>query len=247
MTKPTIPNTSDMSDTSDVASCSYSGQTVTVNTEDSYEKPEDSDYIMPSPAPLQPGQGLVIGDRDIHTKDISKLVVTPLLGACISRIRSHLEFNALKDRRYAFVIILGGTHDCEDYFKSYDQIIEDVMSMIQSALKLSNKVVLSSILPRVDNESALFKSAKINGRLSDICLFMPGVKFINNDLQFTNVDKSPRNDCFNDLDGFTLSQIGYELLVQNLGIEDLVLSNKCANVDRKEIFDPAPLPTNYNN
>ena len=219
------------------------------NDEERIEDFERAGYVMPSPAPsiqetLETGQGLVIGDsitRDMYSKDFSKLLVNHLLGARIGRIISNLKWKAFNKLSYDFVIILAGSKDCEDTLISTERFIDMFMLVLDEATKISNNVIVSSILPRTKNEQALFKSAQINARLSNLCLFRTHIKFLNNDHNFTNVDKSPRKECFSDIDGFTLSDIGYETLIKNLGIKELLLPRFC-KIDRRDIFEPAPLP-----
>ena len=97
-------------------------------------------------------------------------------------------------------------------------ILENTVQALEVAAKISDKVHLSSIIPRTDNGQAQLKAENTNRRLKDMCLRMPKVTFIDHDTNFLLSDKSPNDACLEGDDGLHLNQYGCQKLIKNLGI-----------------------------
>ena len=96
--------------------------------------------------------------------------------------------------------------------------MEDTTQVLETATKIADKVVLSSILPRTDNSTAHLKGENINPQFRNLCMRMPKVHFIDNDKNFRLADASP-NDAYVDLSGLHLSKQGTQQLIKNLEVK----------------------------
>ena len=163
---------------------------------------------------------LLIGDslvRDIHSDDQSKLMIRTLPGAKLNAVKNKLALFARDNSRFSQIVIVAGTNDCSQIQSSTDTILEDTKEVLECAVKIANSVTFSSILPRIDNGSALLKIETVNQRINEICSRIPNVKYLDNDKSFRLVDKSPNEGYFLP-DGLHLNMQGTERLITNLGI-----------------------------
>ena len=164
---------------------------------------------------------LLIGDsilRDFHSTDQKKLMIRSFSGAKLNDIKSKLDLFAHDKKKFSTISIVAGTNDCSLSHKSTEQIMEDTTQVLETATKIADKVVLSSILPRTDNSTAHLKGENINPQFRNLCIRMPKVRFIDNDKNFRLADASP-NDAYVDLSGLQLSKQGTERLIKNLEVK----------------------------
>ena len=87
-------------------------------------------------------------------------------------------------------IIVAGSKDSQQQDATTESITWAARDAVESALKMSKKVTLSSILCRTDDDSAQLKSAKVDLSLKNMCNQQDNVTFSDQDGAFRLGDES---------------------------------------------------------
>jgi ABC-type transporter Mla subunit MlaD len=163
---------------------------------------------------LKSKSSLVIGSsmiRDFESINPNTLEVKCIPGANLAEINKQITNQAQSEpNKYDTVYIVGGSIYCETD-DTTQKIADLARTTVTNALKIGDKVVLSSILPRTDNGEANLKGENVNRLLRDICNQINEVTFCNNDGSFRLADQSP-NDAYLMPHGHHLNYKGSERL-----------------------------------
>ena len=180
-------------------------------------KPESVKHPVPTP-------DLLIGSsviRNIHPVNSTELEVNCISGVKFEGVRDVLDKLSSKQKKYSTIHIVTGSTDCQQMDASTETIKESAKCAVDSALKISKKVVLSSVLPRTDNGSAQLKSENVNLSLKSLCDQHDTVSYCDNNGSFLLSDQSV-NDALLLRDGLHLNFKGTQKLISNLRINATV-------------------------
>ena len=97
-------------------------------------------------------------------------------------------------------------------------IANDVRATADSAVQISQKVIISSILPRADNSSAQLKAENVNINIKRMCDLDGKLSFCDNDCNFRLADKSI-DELVLWKDKHHLRYVGTDRLINNLKID----------------------------
>ena len=167
---------------------------------------------------------LVIGNsilRNIQTCNPSDLEVNCISGITFDEISVKLDNLVSRQKKYGTVHIVADSSDCQQQESSTESITESAKGVIESALKISDKVILSSILPRTDDSSAQLKSENTNIKLKALCSQLDRVSFCDHDGAFRQADRSV-NDALLIGDGLHPNLKGTQKIINNLKINATV-------------------------
>ena len=182
----------------------------------------------------KPKPSLVIGSsmiRDLEPINNNTLDVKSISGATLNDINKNIsEMVKTEPDKYNTTYIVARSIDCESTTTT-ENITDTAREVINIALKMSDNVVLSSILPRTDNGPAQLKGENLNLKLKTVCDQTDKVTFCDNDGSFRLANGSP-NDALLMPQGHHLNFRGSEQLIKNLNIP--------ARVRRRQPTQPNP-------
>ena len=123
-----------------------------------------------------------------------------------------LEATISKDnQKYKNIyLVTGGVCDGNDV----QNLIAQYREIINAAKNKSKELIVSSILPTLENKEVNAKVELVNKSLQDICQDT-GCEFVNNDSTFKYRDGTVNEACF-DEEGENLSEFGIKRLLKNL-------------------------------
>ena len=125
----------------------------------------------------------------------------------------------MSDSSYGCITPQIGGNDCS-ISRDIDDILSSYDELITEALRVSQKVCISSICPRTRNQTEDTKIRSVNGRLNQIAA-KRGLDFIDNDgnFRFQNgtVDMTTLQS-----DGVHLTSTGVNRLISNMGLAEKV-------------------------
>ena len=180
-----------------------------------------SEQVTPSAPPSQvtptapPPPSLLLGTsllRNVDPKKLKNWEVKAVGGATIEGI--HKELNALPESKdYNEIIVVCGSIDLDN--KSVPEIIAEYQALTVSASLRTDKVMISSILPR--NDKKLKEKTKgVNEGLKSMC-DNDGYHFIDNDPSFHLMNGEINDACLTN-DGLHLSKRGLDSLLHTCGV-----------------------------
>jgi regulator of replication initiation timing len=186
----------------------------------------------------KPKPSLIIGSsmiRDLEPINPNTLDVKSISGANLTEINKQIESLAKSEPiKYDAVYIVGGSIDCES--EATTQTIADVArTTVSNAMKLGERVVLSSILPRTDNGGANMKGENVNPLLKDLSNQINNVTFCDNDGSFRLADGSP-NDAYLMPHGHHLNYKGSERLAKNLNVPAKIVTKRVNYQHRNQYY-----------
>ena len=136
---------------------------------------------------------LLIGSsviRNIQSVSPPDLEINSISGLQFSQVKEKLDDLQNNGKKYGSIIIVAGSKDSQQQDATTESIIQAARDAVESALKMSNKVTLSSILPRTDDDSAPLKSEYVNLSLKNMCNQYYNVTFSDQDGAFCLGDES---------------------------------------------------------
>jgi ribA/ribD-fused uncharacterized protein len=168
--------------------------------------------LIPTAPPMP---NLLIGTSLLRNVDSSKLNNWDVIakgGASVDGL--HKEINNLaEDKHYNEIIIVGGSIDLES--KEVSDIVSDFQALTVSAAHKSEKIKISSVLPRTD-KLMKEKTKKLNEDLRSMCS-QDGFTFIDNDPMFHLLNGNV-NEAFLVEDGLHLSKHGVNSLLHTCDV-----------------------------
>ena len=182
---------------------------------------------------------LIVGDsmiRDV-TSNCEHLTCESMSGARLCDIKKHLKTINPRKQRLEKILIVCGTNDCATR-KTSENIVQEFEQVIRTAKERANEVVVSSILPRLDDKIEPNRIDTINQLLMTHCNSLE-VNFINNDTNFKFQNGSVDEVLLLSGDRLHLSRQGITRLLQNLALTDLT------KVTLKNGDAPKPHPPPY--
>ena len=120
-------------------------------------------------------------------------------------------------KKYDIVYVVAGSNDCTKQQNTSETIAQSARAVADAALQLSQRVVLSSILPRTDDHTAQLKAENTNINLKRMCDQDTKLTFCDNDRNFRLADKSI-DELVLWKDKHHLRYVGSERLIKNLNI-----------------------------
>ena len=100
--------------------------------------------------------------RNIKAKDENKLDIRRMSGAKLADIRDTLSSLQQEEKSYKTVVIVAGSIDCENSSAECTSIMSEMETCIKEALNISQRVTISSILPRTDKGPPNLKGENLN-------------------------------------------------------------------------------------
>ena len=175
----------------------------------------------PPPVPSQatpsapPMPRLLIGTSLLRNVDPKKLENWEVIAKGGAKIDDLLkELNGLPDNKiYSDIVVVGGSIDVES--KDTKEIIADFQALKVIASEKSEKLIISSILPRSD-KIMVTKTKELNEELRKLCLNEEMI-FVDNDPTFHLMNGNVNNACLVN-DGLHLSKYGIDSLLVNCGV-----------------------------
>ncbi len=162
----------------------------------------------------------ILGDsllRDMKSKS-KEYVLSHMNGIQIADVKIKLAGDSEK---YDEMYIVIGTNDCATQ-TAEDKIIDDYKEMLSVASEKADKVFISSIPPRgddnEDHSSVDDKIKSVNAKVKQLA-DEAGVTFVDNDCNFRYAN-GELDDSLLLLDRLHLSQKGVTRLIKNLGLTD---------------------------
>ncbi len=172
---------------------------------------------------------LVLGDSTIRDVDESRLLDTKVIskaGASVNDINSVVD--RLPDKYPKITLVVGG-NECENSAdKTPEDITNSLGSLIRSAKTKADKIVVSSICPRLSKKETQEKIDAVNAGLNVVCSDITDVAFIDSTPTFRLGDGSI-NDGYLLPDGVHLTGNGVNKLAQKL---ELPVANSMEGVVR---------------
>ena len=167
---------------------------------------------------------LLIGSSviwNIQSVSPSDLEINSISGLQFSQVKEKLDDLQNNGKKYGSVIIVVGSKDSQQQDATTESITQAAHDAVESALKIANKVTLSSILPRTDDDSAQLKSENVNLSLKNMCNQYDHVTFSDQDGAFRLSDESV-NDALLLGDGLHPNYKGTQKLINTLKINATV-------------------------
>ena len=132
--------------------------------------------------------------RNIESKDSSKIDVSCLSGAPFESLNAELK-NIQSE--YKKIVIVTGTTDCRDANTTTAKINDTAHSLLTEAIKHTQSVIISSVLPRIDsdNPGCQLKIDTVNENIHKLCSDN-SCTFVDNDGVFKLSDSSPNDSMF---------------------------------------------------
>lgn len=189
---------------------------------------------------------LLIGDSSIRNVNQAKLKDTEVMCIPGGRISDVTDTLKSKVGPYRYVTICVGTNDCSDCIDDNDEfptLVPKFEKLISAAMCITPKpenVILSSLLPRCDDEKVISIIDDINEDLS-VLAEEKHISFINNDPDFKLLS-GKANDAMLLNDGIHLTHKGTFQLATNLHLQfvDNTEKNKGSNVNKKPLKRHSP-------
>ena len=176
--------------------------------EQSKEPPQATPTAPPLPNLLL-GTSLL---RNVNPDKLENWEVISKGGATIDDLNK--KINELpNDKTYNEVVIVAGSIDLEN--KSAEEIVGDYQALNVTLGLISQKITISSILPRSDKELKS-KTNEVNEALTKMCND-EGPTFVNNDLSF-HLLNGKINDAYLMDDGLHLTKKGLDSLLHNCNV-----------------------------
>ncbi len=166
---------------------------------------------------------LLLGDcilRDIQSKS-DNVTVEYTTGGKICDVRKRLRKVNPKRQKYKTITLICGTNDNVTK-RPIHKIMDDYKSTIQEAKLRAETVVVSSVLPRTDENADMSKIDNVNQLLVTL-VNETGCQFVNQDTNFRYRDDSV-DDTLLSPDGVHLSANGVRKVIGNLKLDDKVES-----------------------
>ena len=173
----------------------------------------------PPPTPTPEVKDIIIGDSLVQdmTPTTSNIEIVMLKGKRMSDMT--IKINEMESCNEVFII--AGSNDCSSG-NTTDNILADCTEMVKAAKHKSDKITLSSIPPRDnDNGAAIDKKIQdVNAHMEQLCLD-ENITFVDNDINFRYQNGDYDDDLLKG-DKIHLSKKGVTKLVRNLGLSDRV-------------------------
>ncbi|CAH1780386.1 unnamed protein product [Owenia fusiformis] len=158
-------------------------------------------------------KSLLIGSSIVRDVDETRLLDTEVISISGGKIADANRTIAEKSGSYKSIILQVGSNDCAKC-EDLDKIAEDYKMLVKGAKQRTNNVIISSITPRTDNDTAQATIDLINAGLVTIAED-ENCTFVNNDLDFKLRDGTV-NAGYLLPDGLHLSDAGTNRLGVNL-------------------------------
>ena len=150
---------------------------------------------------------------NVNLADVCRHLDTDVEVTCLPDARLvDLQAAISKDnKKYKHVDLVTG-HPCDE--NDVQDLIAQYRELINAAKKKSKELIVSSILPTLDDRKVNAKLELVNKSLIVLCL-ETGCEFVNNDSTFKYRDGNSIEACF-DEEGENLSEFGIKRLLKNL-------------------------------
>ena len=161
---------------------------------------------------------LLIGSsviRNIEATDQSQLLTTCISGIKFKAVTEKLADLESQQKSFKTIHVVTGSSDCNLSESTCESIKQNVKESIDQALKISENVQISSILPRTDDQEANIKAENTNLSLKDLCSEYDKVSFCDQDVNFRLADGSI-NDALLVNDGLHPNHKGSLRIINNL-------------------------------
>jgi hypothetical protein len=161
---------------------------------------------------------LLIGSsviRNVDADSANELQINCLPGLKFKGVHDKITELISLNRKYDTVHIIAGTSDSKLSDSSPQTIANDAKEAVETALKLANNVQLSSILPRLDDETASQKAETANVYLKELCEQNEKVTFCNLSGSFVLADGNV-NDALLMPDGVHPNYNGTQKIIANM-------------------------------
>ena len=109
-----------------------------------------------------------------------------------------------------------------------ETLVPKYKDLINATRNKATKVIVSSVLPSVENEDFNDKIQHLNKALEASC-DEAGLVFINNDFTFKYMNGTVNEDCFDD-EGADLSELGIKKMLKNLGLLAVRKKTQATNI-----------------
>ena len=185
---------------------------------DSSDESETEDESVPE---VQGHGHLLIGDSLIRNVDptTDDMVVGCMKGAKYTDVLKKLRKDT---KHYKQITIVCGTNDLSTKM-NIEKITDHLQEVLHVAKSKSEKVSLSSILPRLDQAVSESKLNSMNERSETLAQSL-GVNFVNNDMNFKFLNAIPDESLLLP-DGIHLTAAGVSRLLKNIGIDGFTRCN----------------------
>ena len=172
--------------------------------------------FAPLPPSAPPIPKLLIGTSILRNVDPNKLDNWEVIakgGASVDKLHNEIN-NVAENKTCGEMIIVGGSIDVES--KETREIISDYQALAVSASSKTDKLKISSILPRCDKDLKQ-KTKEVNDGLKSMCE-KDGYEFIENDPVFHLMNGNVNDALL--VDGLHLTKHGVDSLLVTCGITD---------------------------
>jgi len=163
---------------------------------------------------------LVLADSTLRDVDPAKLDDTGIVaisGGKISSLRERLqEYHGSSYSSLTFHVAANDLSDIKDEHDKLQGIIDEYKDLIREAKAITDKVVVSSVCPRLDDVNGLVRP--FNEALEAVCDDDSNVTFVDHTRSFTLGD-GKINDGYIWRNGPHLTRPGVNCVVRNLGVQ----------------------------
>ena len=164
-----------------------------------------------------PKQSLLIGDsllRKVDPDSLKDTIIYNQSGATVKDIDMYLDSHS---GQYDKIMIVVGTNDIK-LNNNASSTLNDFKKLITSAKYRAEKVLISSIPPRIDlSMDKQLVLETVNANLMEMCV-KESCEFVNNDYNFRTADNSISESLLHP-DGCHLNYHGTKKLLSNLGLQ----------------------------
>jgi lysophospholipase L1-like esterase len=189
-------------------------------------------------------KSLLIGDsliRDVDSNRLDNTDIAVLSGGTVTDALNHL--NDVEESLNCIYLCVG-TNDCSPKDADIEKIRDSYTNLVVAAKKKTDSIVISSIPPRLDNETCRQKVESLNAALVSICS-ETGATFVDHTDSFM-LRQGEINDGYLHKDGVHLTAPGTQRLIKNLKVplkDDKAYVCKASRMPQKNTFNGRKMAT----
>ena len=161
-------------------------------------------------------KSLILSDSLLRDVDNDKLADTDIKVLPGGKTNDALNYLNKVENPLNCVYLCIGTNDCTTDNVTIEQIRDSYVNLINSAKKRAEKIVVSSIPPRLDGEANMKNVESMNAALVGLCSEME-ITFVDHTDSFM-LRQGEVNDGYLHKDGVHLTEPGTQRLIKNLRI-----------------------------
>ena len=165
-----------------------------------------------SKADENPSNSLLLSNLVLN--DVCRYLDSGVEVSCMSEAKlDELQATVEKDEQKYKTIYLVMAHQG---IESIQEVKESWVKLVQASKGKAMSVIVSSILPTIDEEEVNNKIKQLNKCLEEVC-YEQHVQFVNNDITFKRMNEATNDEYFEE-NSDILSALGIKRLLKNLGL-----------------------------